>query len=303
MGQRLKLGIAAALLPCAVGAAAEKQQLAAASDGRAAALRVDKHPGRVRGVFQGQHIRAVLEHFQEIAAVLVDDGKVGCDEDLFRLYPHLVRVDGIAFKAPGGGVLVDLQSGRDPRRQKQRMKLGLVFKLYGPGHVKGQGQTVPVSGLCPDALQGPQLLFQRFAVTGGIDKGGLCLHPAGIVRRQLAKMRNRGLIGLIIQPGGLLVVFTDQLVIDQAVLAGDLGGGVACHAAAYAVRLDQRIICAGPVQRAGAEKPRHSPADNQDVGFQILFQTGKGRQLRCVCPKRIDHFSSPGLVCEARRKI
>ena len=192
---------------------------------------------------------------------------MGGDKDLFRLYPHLVRVDGIARKAPGGGVLIDLQPGRDPRRQQQRMKLGLIFKLYGPGHVKGQGQTVPIPRLRPDALQRPQLLFQLFGAAGGIDKGRLCLHLAGIVRRQLAKAGNCVLVCLIIQPGCLHIVLSDQLVVDQAVLAGDLGGGIAGHAAAYAVRLDQRIIRAGPVQRAGAEKPRHSPADNQDIGL------------------------------------
>ena len=62
-GEALKFLPAAALLARPVAAAAQKQQTAVIPKGQPPFVLIQIHPVDVRGIFQGQHIGAVLIQF------------------------------------------------------------------------------------------------------------------------------------------------------------------------------------------------------------------------------------------------
>ena len=131
-GKCLQFAPAAALLSGSMASAAQQQQILPASEGESLLIRVAVHPLHNRCVFQRQHIGTVLIQLHEVAAMLVQQGKVGGDDDLFRRDPSVIRYDLAGLQLQHLGVLVNVQPSGDVRREFERMKLCLFREPHGP---------------------------------------------------------------------------------------------------------------------------------------------------------------------------
>ena len=79
----------------------------------------------------------------------------------------------------------------------------------------------------------------------------------------------RRLVGLQTELGTLHAEFPYQLVVNQAVLGGDLRRGIFRDTAADAVRFHQGVVHPRLVQLIGAQKSGHTTADDGHISFQF----------------------------------
>lgn len=92
---------------------------------------------------------------------------------------------------------------------------------------------------------------------------------------QGAVSTQRFLLSGQIPTGTLHTELGDELVVDEPVLDGKLGGGILGDAAADGVRLCQHIGYPGLMQLVGAQKPRYASADDEYIGLDIPIQAVK----------------------------
>ena len=269
MGEALQLPPAAALLARPVTAAAQKEHSPVIPKGQALFVLVQIHPVDIRGVFQGQHIGAVLIQLQEVAAVLVENREVGGDDDLVRR-----NGPAVGDRLAGGqlqhlGVFINPQVLGDGSDKLEGVELGLTGEFYRSRCGEGEGNLF--HKLCPEAqlAQGIQLPVQLFSVVQGVDKGVLFLEITVEAYAQGAVLLQRLLVGLQVEPGPVRAELPDQLVADQPVLGGDLRCGVFGDAAADAVRLHQGAVHPRLGQLIGAQNSGQPAADDEHIGFQV----------------------------------
>ena len=105
--------------------------------------------------------------------------------------------------------------------------------------VKGQGQIFLQPRRVAQQVQGVDFLFQGLPIIQRIDKGGLGLKMTGNIFTKGVKIRHGLLVGLQVHSRLFTAQFVQQFVIDQAVLRGDLGGGILGYTAADAPGLYQ----------------------------------------------------------------
>ena len=101
---------------------------------------------------------------------------------------------------------------------------------------------------------------------------------------QGAVSAQRFLLGCQIPTGTLHTKPGDELVVDEAVLDGELGGGILGDAAAYGVCLCQHIGYPGLVELVGAQQPRQASPDNEYIGLDVPIQAVKVVQLCGLFP-------------------
>ena len=225
--------------------------------------------------------------------MLVEERKVRGDDDLVRCDAATVGHHGAAVPRERGGLLKDVQTLGNRRGESERMELRLMRQTQRAGDGKGQRQRVIEGRMQPGARHGGPFPLERGGAGPVEDIGVLFLEPAVDLSAQPVVPPERGLVGLAIELRGLHAARADQPVVDQPVLAGDLGRRARGDAAHDPVGLDERAGHAGLRERVRAKQAAQSAADDQHVGLQIAAQRGKGRQLCRRQPKRI-HEASPG---------
>lgn len=272
--------------------AAQQQEFAAVAEGQAGFLCVQVHAVHVRRAAQRQHIGAVLVELEEVRAVLVEERKVRGDDDLVRGDAPTVGHHGTAVPRKRGGALEDVQPFGNCRGEFEWMELRLMGQPQRTGDGEGKRQLVLEGRVQPGARHGGPFPLERCTVGFVIDEGILLLESAVDLPAQPAVPPERGLVGLAIELRRLHAERADQPVVDQPVLAGDLGRRARGDAVHDPVRLDERAGHAGFRERVRAQQAAQSAADDQHVGLQIAAQRGEGRQLCRRQPKRI-HEASP----------
>ena len=277
-----------------VSAAAQNQAAVVLPEGQAVFPLVQIHAPKRRRVFQRQHVGALLVELQKIAAVLVQEGKMGGDDKSVR--PDDAPVcDGCAlFQPPHGGIFIDGQLVGNGRQKFQRMKLRLMGKFHRPHRGKGQRQIFGKLRLCADAFQRLHLLLQLFPVIGGIDivvlLGKITVDPGA----EGAKRGNCLLVGLQIQRCLFRSKAFGQLLVDQAMLGGYFSGGVLRDAPGDGSRFRHGAVHPRVLQHTGAEQPRHPAADDQNIRPRLSPQrrkTGHPQIIRPDRPHEINSFS------------
>ena len=129
------------------------------------------------------------------------------------------------------------------------MKLGLVWISNCSGHREGEGEAVCKFPRNPQFFQGIQLPFDFPAVIQRVHIGSLFFKVAVHAAAQLPVLLKGRFIGIKVLFGLVSSKFTDQLVIDQAVLGGDFGGGVFGDPAADRLSFQEQIEDSGLVQQ------------------------------------------------------
>ena len=130
-----------------------------------------------------------------------------------------------------------------------------------------------------------QFHVERPSVLQGIHKGVLLNEVAVDLLAQILVSSQRLLVSIQIQPGLFYAECADQPVINQAVLGGDFGRGVAGDATADPIRLHQRTIHMRVRQLARAQKPRDATANDQHVGLDVRCQRFKFGHLKGLPPQ------------------
>ena len=202
---------------------------------------------------------------------------MGGHNDLFCGDPAAVCGSGSAGQFPHRCVFIDMQVSGESGHELQRVELGLIPKPYRPCCRKWERQTFcPFSGKA-QPVQSGQFLLQLPAVIQRVDIGGLLLKIAVYVPAKFPIPLKGFLVGkkIILRPPD--AKGPDQSAVDQAVLTGDLGGGVFRDAAAHSVSLRQHTRHPGTVQQVGAKDPGHTAADDENVGFSVALQLLKSR--------------------------
>ena len=64
---------------------ADKKQIFAVAERKAAFCSVDIHAADILRIFYRDHIGTLLIHFHEISAVLIDKRKMRCNDNFFRI--------------------------------------------------------------------------------------------------------------------------------------------------------------------------------------------------------------------------
>ena len=91
-------------------------------------------------------------------------------------------------------------------------------------------------------------------------------------------------VGPEIHAGCFRAELPDELIVDEAVLRCDLGGGVSGHAAAQPPGFDQRAVHPVPGQQICAKKARHTAANDEDIGLNVLTQGRESGKRDCFFP-------------------
>ena len=198
--------------------------------------------------------------------MLVEDGEVGGDHDPLR------RNGPPAGPGPAGGqlqhlgVLEDPQGPGDGGGELQGVKPGLPGEAHRPRHGERQGRPIHQLGGKAQLVQGGQLPLQLFPAVQGVDVIVLLGETAVHLPAQGPVFVQGLQVGRQVEAGPLRPEPPEQLVIDQAVLGGELGGHALGGAAADPGRLHQGAVHPRPGQLVGTQQARQSSADNQHVG-------------------------------------
>lgn len=108
-------------------------------------------------------------------------------------------------------------------------------------------------------LQGPQLRLQCLPVVQGVDIGGLLLKVTVNMAAQRPVVLEDRLVGGEILPRPVNAKGLDELVVDESVLTGQLGGGVpGCPAAQGVGRLRQHIGDPGLLEHPRAQDAHYA---------------------------------------------
>lgn len=209
---------------------------------------------------------------------------MGGDDDLIRFDPPAVSDSLVGHQLQHLGVLVDIQPPGDMRRELERMKLRLLWEPHGPGDGEGQRQFFGEGGTKTEPVKRLQLCVERPSVIEGIHKGVLPGEVAVDLPAQILVPSQCLLVSIQIQLSLLYTKSADKPVIDQTVLGGDLGRGVAGDATADPISLHQHIIYIRVRQLARTQKARDPAADDQHVGSDVRSQRIKFGYLKSLPP-------------------
>ena len=108
-GGLLQIPPAAAFFTGAVAAAAEDQTAFVATEGQPRFRFIPVQSGKDWGVFQGDGVGALLIELEKIAAMFVEKGKMGGNNDGIGGDGAVVCNGGILFQFPNRGVFEDSQ--------------------------------------------------------------------------------------------------------------------------------------------------------------------------------------------------
>ena len=168
------------------------------------------------------------------------------------------------------------------------MELGLVFAADRPGRGKGQSGLLRQAHRQSGPLLGgelpEQLRLRAHCVEIGRKALPFAINPA--VPDELLVPLQGLLAGPRVQPGRILTQGLLQPVVEHAVLARDLGGGVFGLAGADPVRLQHNHIHAGLPQQGGGQYARQSAADHRRLCLQIALEGWSGGDRGGLTPKR-----------------
>ena len=268
------IAAAGAVLPAAVAPAPQKKQGAVIAEGIGPLLRTDPHAVHPGGIFQGDDIGAFLVHPGEVHTGEVDKGIMTGKDDLLRLYPSPGRDNLRFFHALDRGVLVNGQRLGNGPEKLQRVELGLVFKTNRPGGGKGQLGLLHESGR--QAQSGGSLRFlPELGCVAAVDAGVPLLQVAVDIlgSNDAPVLLQGGGVGLGVLSGFLLAQGADQLFVEQAVLAGELGGGVPGLAAGDSLRFQDNDAAARLLQGGGNQNASHAGTDDGNVRFHVAGQS------------------------------
>ena len=223
---------------------------------------------------------------------------------------HLPRPDrpaaGHGLPVPQGQdlrVLMDAQAPGNGGDEPQGVELGLARETHRPGGGDGQRQVRYQPGGDPQLFQHGHLVFQLVPAATAVHIGVLFLEIAVDLPAERPVPRQRSLVGLQVQAGGLQAKFPGQPAVDQPVLGRNLRGGVPRNAAADPVRLQQQIVHPRLLQKIGAQNPGHPAADDQHVRLHTARQGVKLRQTRRLFPNRAHTITSSQAVCTLSGKL
>ena len=233
---------------------------------------VQIHPVKLLRVLQRQHVRPVLVELEKICPVFVENRKMRGDDGFLRADSSAIRDADLPFKCQSARVLTDVHPLCDSGGELAWVKLCLMVKADGTSRFYRQRQPRNKRRLRADAPECSKFTRKLFTGVCAVDISWLFFKIAVDMLCQLAVARERGLVRVIICPRGIRAVLPRQLVVDQPVLRGKLGCGVARHTGADCVCFDEQIVRTGFLQRICAQKPCQSAADDQNVGFCILLQ-------------------------------
>ena len=146
-------------------------------------------------------------------------------------------------------------------------------------------------------MQGLHLSFEHPFSPPEIHQTVLFLIIAVDLPAQAAIPGRRPLVGLQIQPRGLLAPGLDEFLIDQPVLDGDFCSGVPGNAPTGLPCLHQQIILPHAFQHMGAQQPCHAAADDQHPGAFVPLQRRKPGHFDLFFPNRCHGIPSLSLYC------
>ena len=276
------------VLPRPVVAAAQQQVFPRVSEGEPFRVHAVVHAVQLRGVFQRQHVAALLVHPREIVAGGVDEGEMAGEHDVPRPHGPPVGLHPPSVHPQHQGLLIYRHLLRYRRQKAQGMELGLLLKAHRTLHREGQGG---LGGKLRVQAQGPGgvgFRAQRVLVQRGVEIGRPLLQRAvdGKLPDDTPVLRNGALVDPGILPGLLRAEPARQLVVDQPVLTGDLGGGVPGLPASQPLRLQHHGLHPRLLQQPGGEHPRHAAADHGRIGLQVARQRRPGGYLGRFAPNR-----------------
>ena len=247
-GKPLQFLPVSALLTCPVSAAPQNQGIPLTAEGQAVFRLVQIHSVKQGYIFQCKGIGTLLVQLQKIAAVLVEEGEVGGDDDLLRPDGAPVSDGGMFHQLTDGGVFVNMQVTGKGGQEFQGMEPGLPGEFYRTNSGEGKGQIFRQLRRKTQSFQGGQLTLQHRPVTAGVNIIVLLREIAVDVPAQLPIAIYSFLVGFQIQPGCLRSEPGQQLVKAQPMLRSDLGCGVFCDAAADLRRLRHQAVYPGLLQ-------------------------------------------------------
>ena len=191
--------------------------------------------------------------------------------------PHRVAdLDGV-------GVLVDLRElGGEREQVLLRVELGLVVEAHRPGHGVRQRRLGHQGGREAGLDRGLRLALDVGGVRRDVRVRGAAPEVAvdPVALHAAADPGQRALVGAAVEPGGVSAVPGAQLRVHQPVLGGHLGGGVAGHAVADAVGLQQHHANPGLVQQQRRRHADDAAADHGDVGRDVTVEPRMLRRRR-----------------------
>ncbi len=268
-------GIAAArsVFSRAVIHSPEQKKVAVISEGIAACFRADKHAVDLHGVLQCQHIRSLLMHSRKIHAGEIDKRIMTGKDDVLCLYRAVIRCQPVVFHGADGGVLENSQTVGQCREEFQRMELRLMSESDRTRRRNRQGKLGHKCGRKAQSGCGLRLGAQLLFV-GSVDIRAALLQIAvdalGSDERSIFLYRR--FIGEGILPCGRFPQRFHQLVINHAVLRGDLCRGIARLSARNPVRLQNHNLMTGFLQFVRDQNACHAGADDRNFAVDILLQ-------------------------------
>ncbi len=123
-------------------AAAYQQQIFVIAKRKAVCVLVHKNPVNRLCVLERKNVRAALVHFEEIAAVAVDEREMRGKNDFLRRDFPVNRNRGVFVYFDNVRILVDIQTFGERGEELQRVKLRLIFHTNRADCRKGQGNAL-----------------------------------------------------------------------------------------------------------------------------------------------------------------
>ena len=219
----------------------------------------------------------MLVQLQKVPAVLVQHGKVRGKDDLFCINLPLGRSSKARRKLQHPRVFIDGQLLCDGGGELQRIELRLTGNADRTGGLYGQWQGVDPPRGHAQALERGELAVDQRPILHGVDKVVLPLKIAVHPGAERAVGVQRALIGAEVHLRPLPPEALHQLVVDQAVLHGELGRRVLGNPAAEIRGLHERTVHACLPEHVRAQDARQTAADDQHVRPPIGMQRRKGR--------------------------
>lgn len=179
------------------------------------------------------------------------------------------------------------------------MEPRLSVEAQGGGHGEGELRLGTVGRADAERFRRLELPCQRFPLGGGIEVrrglGEIAVDPE--LPDHAPVFRDGALVGVGVLPRRLLPRPLDQPVVDEPVLAGDLGGGVFRLPAAHARGLQQHGAQPRRLQEMRGQHARHPAADDGRVHVEAARERRPFRQRGGFAPDGFAH----GFFTPARR--
>ena len=222
----------------------------------------------------------------------IEKGVVRRDDDLVRGYPPARRLDDAVLVGvdlhrtrvlEDAAAIAGAQSLGQRKQVLARVELGLFVEAHRSLDVVWQRRVLDQRGRQPRLLRRRGLVLDLRAPAGGSDVRVRGLTPKVAVNLvaldAFCDPRQRRLVGLPISACAVGAEVRAQLVVDQPVLGGDLGGRVATDAASDLVGLQQHDAHARLGEQQRRRQPDDATAKHGDVGAQVVLEP---RQLRLL---------------------